>query len=284
MFRRAREARGLSIEEVSNDSKIPRRHLEALERDDLPALPAGFYQRATVRMYARAIKLDQSLAVARLERASQAPTGRAARSTGDMPDRSLTRPRLLMLGAVLVAGVVLMRAIGGREALPVRAADAPAAGVAGDPDRSSARPDPAAPGQPVGPPASAATDESAATPAVVTPRDPPPPPAPVASVPPPAGEPAAVAPSDPPTAPAEPSPVPQPAGPLNALVLITEPPGARVTVNGIGWGVSPVTIRYLPAGEKRIRVSREGYVADERVVRITEGRPTRIEIQLQRVP
>jgi hypothetical protein len=68
------------------------------------------------------------------------------------------------------------------------------------------------------------------------------------------------------------------------LVLITDPAGARITVNGIGWGVTPLAIRYLPEGDKRIRVSKDGYVTDERVVRVTEGRPTRIAIRLQPVP
>src|SRR5205823_3114119 len=42
------------------------------------------------------------------------------------------------------------------------------------------------------------------------------------------------------------------------LMVITEPPGARVTVDGIGWGVAPITIRYLPPGTKLIRFSKDG--------------------------
>ena len=40
------------------------------------------------------------------------------------------------------------------------------------------------------------------------------------------------------------------------LVVTSQPPGARVTVDGIGWGSAPVSIRFLPAGSKRIRVIR----------------------------
>ena len=55
---------------------------------------------------------------------------------------------------------------------------------------------------------------------------------------------------------------PEPAG----LVIITEPEGARVTINGVGWGTTPITIRHLPSGAKRIRVTKSGYQSEERVV------------------
>jgi len=50
--------------------------------------------------------------------------------------------------------------------------------------------------------------------------------------------------------------------------------GARVTVNGIGWGITPVTIRYLEPGAKRVRVTREGYRAEERFIQLEAGRAT----------
>jgi hypothetical protein len=65
------------------------------------------------------------------------------------------------------------------------------------------------------------------------------------------------------------------------LVVTTAPTGARVTVNGIAWGVTPLTIRYLPTGDKRIRVSKDGFAAQERTVRLAEGRSTTVDIQLQ---
>lgn len=60
-----------------------------------------------------------------------------------------------------------------------------------------------------------------------------------------------------------------------ALVIETEPPGAQVTVDGIGWGRTPVTIRHLPAGDKRVRVTLSGHTTEERHVRIDNtGRVT----------
>ena len=63
-----------------------------------------------------------------------------------------------------------------------------------------------------------------------------------------------------------------------------QPAGARVTVDGIGWGVTPVTIRYLPPGNKRIRVSKEGYSTIERVVWVAEGHRNTTDIQLPDEP
>ena len=71
---------------------------------------------------------------------------------------------------------------------------------------------------------------------------------------------------------------------VTELVVTTQPAGARVTVNGISWGISPVTIRYLPPGAKRIRVSKEGYATEEQVLQIGEGQQRALDIQLAPVP
>ena len=70
-----------------------------------------------------------------------------------------------------------------------------------------------------------------------------------------------------------------PAGPTQ-LVIRTQPAGARVTVNGIGWGVSPVTVRHVEPGEKRIRVTMDGYRSSERSVVVDEGARQTVRIRL----
>jgi hypothetical protein len=72
-----------------------------------------------------------------------------------------------------------------------------------------------------------------------------------------------------------------PSSSITELVVTTQPAGARVTVNGIGWGISPVTIRHLTPGNKRIRVSKDGYIASERVLRVSEGRRQALDIPLK---
>jgi hypothetical protein len=48
------------------------------------------------------------------------------------------------------------------------------------------------------------------------------------------------------------------------LLVLSQPLGARVTINGVGYGTTPARIPYLPAGPKRIRVTMDGYDTEER--------------------
>lgn len=64
------------------------------------------------------------------------------------------------------------------------------------------------------------------------------------------------------------------------LVVITQPSGARVTINGVGWGTTPVTIPYPPPGTKRIRVTKTGYESEERVVG-ADGAPAGSTLRIQ---
>src|SRR5262245_52306562 len=68
LLRRARERRGLTLQQVASETKISKRHLEALERDDLTAGPQGFYRRAAIRAFAQAVRLDPNVALAALQR------------------------------------------------------------------------------------------------------------------------------------------------------------------------------------------------------------------------
>ena len=67
-LRQAREARGLTLDGITQETRIPRRHLEAIEHGDLGALP-DFYQRAEVRAFARVVGVDEQSALARLQSA-----------------------------------------------------------------------------------------------------------------------------------------------------------------------------------------------------------------------
>jgi hypothetical protein len=52
-------------------------------------------------------------------------------------------------------------------------------------------------------------------------------------------------------------------------------PGRAVTVNGISWGVSPVTIRHSAPGAKRIRATKDGFAAAEQVLALGDGQRQR---------
>ena len=67
--------------------------------------------------------------------------------------------------------------------------------------------------------------------------------------------------------------VARPAAAPAGLVVITQPEGARVTINGVGWGMTPLTIGHLPPGAKRVRITKPGYRSEERVVATDPERP-----------
>ncbi|MGH9406331.1 MAG: RodZ domain-containing protein [Terriglobia bacterium] len=57
-LRREREMRGISIEEISETTKISVRFLQALERDEFDKLPGGIFIRSFIRSYASYLGLD----------------------------------------------------------------------------------------------------------------------------------------------------------------------------------------------------------------------------------
>lgn len=57
-LRREREVRGISLKEISDATKISKRFLEAIERNDHKTLPAPVFTRGFVREYARYLGLN----------------------------------------------------------------------------------------------------------------------------------------------------------------------------------------------------------------------------------
>lgn len=62
-FRKQREASGISLEEIADDSKISIRFLRAIEKERFDLLPGGIFNRSFVRQYARYLGMDEEVAV-----------------------------------------------------------------------------------------------------------------------------------------------------------------------------------------------------------------------------
>lgn len=58
LLRKAREARGLSVDDVVQTLKFSKRQVEALEANDLASLPGNVFVRGFIRSYARYLKID----------------------------------------------------------------------------------------------------------------------------------------------------------------------------------------------------------------------------------
>jgi cytoskeletal protein RodZ len=257
-LRRARERLGLTLEQVSQETKIARRDLAALEHDDPDVGVGDFYRRSKLRAYARAVNLDQSLVLPEQFRATS-PVPQELEPT---PSRPRASTAAVMLMAAAVIGTVMG---GGAPAIEgdarVRTIEAPRS-VQETP--SGAGISTASPQQHV----TLAAPVSNDSPTRIEPGDVRAPEALDHELAATAGE----------------DQVRESSSAITELIVTTQPAGARVTVNGIGWGITPVTIRYLPRGPKRIRVSKEGYATAERPVRLEEGQPTKIDIELVAAP
>src|SRR5262245_16948115 len=110
LLRQGREHRGMSLEQIAGETKIPLRHLQALERDDLSVVPEGLYRRAKIRAYARAVHLDRE-SLAKLEHAMQAaePPPVVLPEEASLPTTPLRKSVLVALAAIgtaLVLGLV----------------------------------------------------------------------------------------------------------------------------------------------------------------------------------
>ncbi len=73
-LRDARERRGLTIQQIASETRIPWRHLDALEHGNLDAVPGGVYRRAEIRAYADAVGLDRTLALTQFDHALESST------------------------------------------------------------------------------------------------------------------------------------------------------------------------------------------------------------------
>ena len=257
---RGRELKKRSLEDIAAATKIGIHQLRALERGDLHRLPAGFYRRAIVRQYANAVGLDEQetlrdlASVGREDDSDTQSLEPVAERRGDAGSSSFPpamwsgAAALVFLGAVAVAATAWYRA--GTTTPPADAPVTTASALAPEADAPAI----ALVAETKGVRANAGDIELATAPAVSQ----------------------------------TPTPTQTETGNVAAddategeLTVTSDPSGALVTVNGIGWGQTPVTIRYLPFGKKLIRATKPGYVSGQRVLDFgSDHRVRSVRVQL----
>lgn len=107
-LRIAREAKGLSLEDVAAQTRIPRRHLENIEKADWDSLPAPTYTIGFAKSYASAVDLDRTEIGDQLR--DEMGGQRFANTSADVfepADPRRTMPKGLVIGAI-VAVIVLI--------------------------------------------------------------------------------------------------------------------------------------------------------------------------------
>lgn len=133
-LRQAREAKGLSLEDVATRTRVPLRHLESIERGAWSDLPAPTYSMGFAKSYADAVGLDR-LKIADDVRAEVGGyRGAQPVETFEAADPSRVPPRALIftalgLGALLIGGYSYWRSeqLGEAEPQIIAAEESPAA-------------------------------------------------------------------------------------------------------------------------------------------------------------
>jgi cytoskeletal protein RodZ len=155
-LRRARQERGISLDDVARDTRLSKRYLLALEDESIQELPGGPYNRAYVRTYAGYLGLDPDTLVRdyALEEEAQTKAGRLAvlpdvlATMRQAAERPRSQPAPVRGGLATVArvggfaGVAVTLLVGltwvathrftrSDETVPIRASEPPARGVSG---------------------------------------------------------------------------------------------------------------------------------------------------------
>jgi transcriptional regulator with XRE-family HTH domain len=267
-LRNHREGRNLSLQDIAAGTKIATRHLAALERGDVRSWPGGIYRRAMVRAYAAAVGLDPDVTFNEFTDAfAEAPAAVE-------PDVKPASPVPVHALAAIRPGAPVYLGLAGCAALALLGwtvtssdaagamktwADGPALSSVEGPAPSSVEgPAPSSvegPNQSYEPAAEAVVNASASQSLSAEPA--------VQNA----------------------STVESAESIEGSLRIASEPAGADVTVNGIRWGHTPVTIRYLAPGEKRVRLSMQGYTSVERRLELTTEQPAQaVRVVLNAAP
>lgn len=108
-LREAREAKGLSVEDIASSTRIPTRHLNSLEASDWERLPAPTYAIGFAKNFAAAVGLDREEIGEQLrtEMGGFRPATMAFPEVYEAADPARTMPKGLIIGALLLLAVVV---------------------------------------------------------------------------------------------------------------------------------------------------------------------------------
>lgn len=132
VLQRAREEKGISLDDIQRITKIQRRYLEAIERGHFHVLPGHFYARAFIKSYAEAVGLDPNHILTHFQSdlPAQPPTEqverlrrrRVASANNPLQAGRWVTKTLLVLFIALIIGVIYFAAVnnnGGQMTIPM---------------------------------------------------------------------------------------------------------------------------------------------------------------------
>ena len=157
-LRAAREEKGLSLEEIASQTRIPRRHLESLELSDWTKLPAPTYTIGFAKSFASAVGVDRTEIgdQLRTEMGGSRPEYSTPAEVFEPADPARTMPKWLVFGALgaIILVVLLMTWLNNRSLEQQAEEEAPATNA----QVATANPQPPAPAAAQGPVVLAASE------------------------------------------------------------------------------------------------------------------------------
>jgi cytoskeletal protein RodZ len=130
-LRRAREVRGLTLDQAARDTRLRVEQLDALEREEFDVLPGEVYARASVRTYASYLGLDADEIAGAYARAAEAPEPVPPPAKLGPVERMIAASRIrdnqrfLLVSAVSILLILLAFGLLSRGAAAPPAADLP---------------------------------------------------------------------------------------------------------------------------------------------------------------
>ena len=113
-LRLEREAHGIALRDISEQTRISMRYLEAIETDDYRRLPGGIFNRSFIRAYAKFVGFDEQEAIEEYTRTLR-EHGESSDDTATKPFRSLVytdggshsrSPLVTLLLAIIILAVL----------------------------------------------------------------------------------------------------------------------------------------------------------------------------------
>ncbi len=169
-LKRERELRGISLKQISEETRIGVRFLEALEENKLDVIPGEFYRRSYLRAYARYLGLDEDRALNAYDYSvKEKRTTNEEESSGERASLPGWLKWVAVAIVILVPAVLLLRAMPApkeRGAIPpsVAAPTVPQSQSSSDPAEAQQAPNPFPTASSASPPGVAGVEPTAGAP------------------------------------------------------------------------------------------------------------------------
>jgi cytoskeletal protein RodZ len=131
-FKKAREFRGITLDQIAKETRISTRFLTAIEDEEFHLLPGGVFNRGFIRTFAERVGLDPDQAVADYERLASAGEPNDLQSATQTPSSGRERHLYPAAIAILALAIGIFYFVT-RESRPVQTATPPPVSKAAPP-------------------------------------------------------------------------------------------------------------------------------------------------------